>query len=49
VDNEFKHPAPSTVERFRRAGARLWRTDIEGTIEVETDGAFLWESWAWGK
>lgn len=35
-DNTFGHPAPSTLRRL--AGAMVYRTDLQGTIEVASDG-----------
>jgi len=32
--NSFNHPAPQTLETFRRAGVTVRRTDLEETIEV---------------
>ena len=40
ADNEFGHPAPSTLERLE--GITTLRTDQRGTIEVITDGERLW-------
>jgi len=39
--NRFGHPAPETLERLRRSGARIYRTDEHGAVELETDGATL--------
>lgn len=49
ADNSYGHPAPETLERFERIGARISRTDQMGTVtlqvwphrrqEVETHGA----------
>ncbi len=36
--NPFGHPAPEVVERLTAAGARVYRTDRDGEITVETDG-----------
>ncbi len=36
--NRFGHPAASVVQRYREAGASLFRTDRHGAITVETDG-----------
>jgi competence protein ComEC len=33
--NDYGHPAPSTLDRLRNAGARVLRTDQSGTIEVD--------------
>ncbi len=34
ADNDYGHPAPSTLARLREAQAELFRTDRDGTIEV---------------
>lgn len=36
--NNYGHPAPATLARLDQAGTRLWRTDVAGTVSVETDG-----------
>ncbi len=38
--NPFGHPATDVVERWRNAGARIWRTDVHGAVSfyVERDG-----------
>jgi competence protein ComEC len=40
ADNDYGHPSPSTLGRLRDTGARVYRTDLDGTIEVDlrTDG-----------
>ncbi len=40
--NPFGHPHPEVLERFRRAGVLLLRTDRDGTVEVATDGRRVW-------
>jgi competence protein ComEC len=40
--NPFGYPHPEVVRRYREAGALLMRTDLDGTIEVATDGRRLW-------
>jgi competence protein ComEC len=37
-NNNYGHPAPETIARLTSAGARIYRTDISGTIVVTTDG-----------
>ncbi|MFN2449627.1 MAG: DNA internalization-related competence protein ComEC/Rec2 [Candidatus Baltobacteraceae bacterium] len=37
--NMFGHPAPSTIETLQRFGARVYRTDEQGAIQVVSDGA----------
>jgi beta-lactamase superfamily II metal-dependent hydrolase len=34
-----KHPHPDTLERLEQVGARIFRTDLDGTIAVDLDGA----------
>jgi competence protein ComEC len=47
--NPFHLPAPSTVTRLQRRGARVYRTDLEGSVEAvcAADGA-LQVSAPWG-
>lgn len=47
--NPFRHPAVETLERLAAAGARVYRTDRDGAVILETDGARLWITrWARG-
>jgi competence protein ComEC len=41
VRNRFGHPDPEVVRRLERAGARIYRTDRDGAVTVETDGESL--------
>ncbi|MBF0624830.1 MAG: DNA internalization-related competence protein ComEC/Rec2 [Magnetococcales bacterium] len=41
ADNPFGFPARQTLERWRATGARLWRTDRQGTITARSDGRSL--------
>ncbi len=37
-DNSYGHPADETIARLLVAGARVWRTDQNGTVWVTSDG-----------
>ena len=39
--NRFGHPTADVLERLRAAGARVYRTDVDGQITLETDGRHL--------
>ena len=43
--NGFGHPHGEVLARLKGAGARLFRTDEMGTIEMTTDGRRLWAEW----
>jgi beta-lactamase superfamily II metal-dependent hydrolase len=36
---DAKHPHPETLARLAQVGAQVFRTDLDGTIAVEMDGA----------
>jgi len=36
--NEYHHPDAQTLARLERMGARVFRTDIDGPIAIESDG-----------
>jgi competence protein ComEC len=44
--NPFGHPAPVIVDRYRAAGARIFRTDEDGAIFLDTDGRRV-VVWTW--
>jgi len=37
VDNDYGHPAPSTLDLLRRAGMLVRRTDLDGDVAVTVD------------
>ncbi len=39
--NTYGHPVPYVLERYRTTGARIFRTDQDGQIELATDGQSL--------
>jgi competence protein ComEC len=39
--NHFGHPVPEVLERYRAAGAEVFRTDQDGAVTVDTDGTSL--------
>jgi len=39
--NRFKFPHPSVLDRYRKYGIRILRTDIDGAVMLSTDGTFL--------
>ena len=42
LNNAFRHPSPEIIERYRRRGADVYRTDRGGAVIVRSDG----RSWA---
>ena len=36
--NTFGHPAPEVLQRFEAIGSTVFRTDLDGQIDLETDG-----------
>jgi competence protein ComEC len=41
LGNPYGHPAPSTIDRLRGAGADVFRTDLDGTLGATSDGTDL--------
>jgi competence protein ComEC len=39
--NRFSHPSRDVVDRWTKAGALVWRTDLRGTLHVVSDGREL--------
>jgi competence protein ComEC len=39
--NHFGHPVPEVLERYRAAGAAVYRTDRDGAVEAVSDGVTL--------
>ena len=40
--NSFRLPHPDVVKRYEDAGSRIFRTDRDGAISLETDGKRVW-------
>lgn len=41
-NNSYGHPARQTLDQLERVGARVLRTDVDGDIEVISDGKKWW-------
>lgn len=45
-DNLFGHPHPSVLDRYESHSVRVLRTDLDGAIEIRSDGRRTWiRSW----
>ena len=42
VGNDFGHPSQQTIESLQAIGAKVYRTDLNGTVEVIADKERLW-------
>jgi competence protein ComEC len=42
--NPWRHPDAEVIERLRRAGVSLYRTDRDGALRFETDGDVPWRA-----
>lgn len=38
VDNRYGHPGEETMKRLERTGAKIYRTDTQGTIKLSSNG-----------
>jgi competence protein ComEC len=38
LHNPYGHPAPATIQRLEAHGASIFRTDLDGTVEVALEG-----------
>lgn len=47
--NPYGHPSPQTVARLVESGARLFRTDLDGSVEISTNGTDLVANAAGGR
>jgi competence protein ComEC len=41
ANNDYGHPAPETPARLAGIGAQTFRTDLDGSVEITTDGTDL--------
>jgi competence protein ComEC len=41
LGNDYGHPAPETLDRLAQFGIGTLRTDVDGTVEVMSDGVLL--------
>ncbi len=39
--NLYGHPAPETLARLAAAGVKVWRTDLQGTVQAISDGTTI--------
>lgn len=37
-NNKYKHPSENTLEKLESIGSKVYRTDIDGTIKIVSDG-----------
>jgi beta-lactamase superfamily II metal-dependent hydrolase len=38
LDNQYDHPRDEVLQRLRFRSIRIYRTDLDGTVEVRSDG-----------
>ncbi|MBU0711019.1 MBL fold metallo-hydrolase, partial [bacterium] len=41
LNNKFKHPAQSTLQRYRNLGSTIYRTDVEHAIQFQSNGKIV--------
>jgi competence protein ComEC len=46
--NPFGHPTPEVLARLAAAGATVYRTDLDGAVDVRSDGRRVWVR-TWGR
>jgi len=39
--NPYGHPSPATIARLKASGAKVFRTDLDGSIDISTNGTDL--------
>lgn len=44
LNNSYGHPAEETLKRLRQSGSLVYRTDLQGTVEVTTNGMAIYVS-----
>jgi competence protein ComEC len=37
-NNDYHHPHPSVMKRYQKANLKIYRTDLDGSITVTSDG-----------
>lgn len=42
TNNRYHHPAEETLNRLKNFGANIYRTDLNGTITIRTNGLDFW-------
>ena len=44
LDNSYGHPAQEVLERLQNRGVSIYRTDLQGTVVLYSDGSSYWFS-----
>jgi len=42
ANNPFRHPSQEALEIYKKIGAKIFRTDINGAVMLRTDGVRIW-------